>query len=96
MPRLIDADELKREFVGNRYGTKAIEYVIDNVPTVDAEPVRHGRWIYKEKVYNNAPYDSTARYECSECGYSDEHAIDVKVPYCWHCGAKMDEEKENA
>lgn len=34
--RLIDADELKKAFVGKRYGTKAIEYVIDNAPTVEA------------------------------------------------------------
>ncbi len=37
--RLIDADKLKRRFVGNRYGTKAIEYVIDNSPTVEAIPI---------------------------------------------------------
>ena len=37
--RLIKADEAKRAFIGNRYGTKAIEYVIDNVPTVEAIPI---------------------------------------------------------
>lgn len=37
--RLIDADELKRAFIGNRYGTKAIEYVIDDAPTVEAIPI---------------------------------------------------------
>lgn len=37
--RLIDADELKKAFIGNRYGTKAIEYVIDSAPTVKAIPV---------------------------------------------------------
>jgi len=42
--RLIDADKVKRAFIGNRYGTKAIEYVIDNVPTVKAIPVE---WIKK-------------------------------------------------
>ncbi len=40
--RLIKADEAKKAFIGNRYGTKAIEYVIDNVPTVEAIPVE---WI---------------------------------------------------
>lgn len=40
--RLIDADEVKRSFIGNRYGTKAIEYVIDNEPTVKAIPIE---WI---------------------------------------------------
>lgn len=44
MPRLIDADMVKRAFIGNRYGTKAIEYVIDDVPTVKAISVE---WIKK-------------------------------------------------
>lgn len=39
MPRLIDADELKKAFVGYKYGTRAIEYYIDNAPTVDAVEV---------------------------------------------------------
>lgn len=39
MQRLIDANKLKAEFIGKRYGTQAIEYVIDQQPTVDAEPV---------------------------------------------------------
>ena len=37
--RLIDAEEFKKTFVGNRYGTKAIEYYIDHAPTIDAVPV---------------------------------------------------------
>lgn len=45
--RPIDADEVKKAFIGNRYGTKAIEYVIDNAPTVKAIPVE---WIEK-KLY---------------------------------------------
>lgn len=36
--RLIDADELKKRFIGNRYGVKAIDYQIDNTPTVNAIP----------------------------------------------------------
>lgn len=47
MSRLIDADELKRAFIGNRYGTKAIEYVIDNTPTVKAIPIE---WIEKKAL----------------------------------------------
>lgn len=26
---------------------------------------------------------------CSECGAGDQHAVGVEVPYCWKCGAKM-------
>lgn len=43
--RLIDADKVKRAFIGNRYGTKAIEYVIDDAPTVKAIPID---WIEKK------------------------------------------------
>ena len=39
MPRLIDADKLKADFIGKRYGTQAIEYVIDQQPTVEAIPI---------------------------------------------------------
>lgn len=55
MSRLIDADELKRAFIGNRYGTKAIEYVIDEAPTVKAIPMG---WIskYSRKPISNADY----------------------------------------
>jgi hypothetical protein len=55
----------------------------------DAE--RHGHWIERSKVYPDFPYDSTYNYECSNCGYMDTHGANVEVPYCWHCGAKMDE-----
>ena len=52
--RLIKADEVKKAFIGNRYGTKAIEYIIDNVPTVKAIPVE---WIKKQKVdFQNEDY----------------------------------------
>lgn len=37
MERLIDANKLKADFIGNRYGTQAIEYVIDQQPTVDVD-----------------------------------------------------------
>lgn len=38
--RVINADEAKEAFIGNRYGTKAIEYIIDSVPTVEAIPIK--------------------------------------------------------
>lgn len=51
--RLIDADEVKKAFIGNRYGTKAIEYVIDNAPTVQAIPVEYIE-AFKREVRNVA------------------------------------------
>lgn len=51
---------------------------IDDMPTIDAEPVRHGRWIRMD--------DTFARWKCSECGAIESHS---GWEYC-HCGAKMD------
>ena len=48
MMRLIDANKLKADFIGKRYGVQAIEYVIDQQPTVDAvEVVRCKDCIHK-------------------------------------------------
>ena len=53
-------------------------------PTID--PVRHGRWI------NESEEDEchNVECECSLCHHKDIHAVSAIVPYCWHCGAKMD------
>ena len=52
-----------------------------SAPTVDAVPVRHGRWVMKEGEL--AFWD-----ECSECGKKIVH----RTPYydfCPNCGANM-------
>lgn len=83
MPRLIDANEiLKSEH--QHYDYMADEYYvrvrdIENAPTVDAEPVRHGHWEWD------------GDYICSNCG---ERGHRNKWNYCPNCGAKMDESKE--
>ena len=50
----------------------------------EAEPIKHGCWVYIRDEENNG------LYECSECHKGDIHAKTCKVPYCWNCGAKMD------
>lgn len=64
---------------------------INNQPTADVAPVRHGRW-----------YSRGGRFRCSVCdnkaflkdiggtgGWSHEYE-QQKSPYCPNCGAKMD------
>lgn len=51
---------------------------IKAAPTIDAEPVRHGRWIRMD--------DTHTRWKCSECGGVAESPL---FRHC-HCGAKMD------
>lgn len=67
---------------------------IDRIPSADVVEVRHGHWIYTAKVRPECPDDSDCYYECSECHAGDEHNKRVQVPYCWHCGARMDGEGE--
>lgn len=69
-----------------------IEFLSD-LPTIDAEPVRHGKWIKSE-----IPCEE---FVCSECGgacwYYDVNKNVSKSKYCQNCGAKMiaeDDENE--
>lgn len=52
----------------------------NDFPTVEAEPVRHGRWT-KEGCEYRYFY-----YKCNACGFVN----DAKSKYCPDCGAKMD------
>ena len=93
--RLIDADALLEQMKRtNRYFD--IKFDIMEEPAVDAEPVRHGRWIdcYGGKYANQL-------YECSECKgkalykyevdvLGKEHFVQALSDICPHCGAKMD------
>ena len=91
MPRLIDSDALMNLYAENEFSSDmgdAME-MLDHFPTVDAVPVRHGKWIY-----GNDFHWYTA--SCSECGY--QRRTDIKAAnwnawkYCPMCGARMDEE----
>lgn len=63
---------------------EALAYVVENAPTIEAEPVRHGRWIFKGKS------NGRSIYQCSEC----KNDISGSAAYCKECGAKMDQEAE--
>lgn len=123
MPRLIDADALKK-VVEDRYmsacvqtapgtrqngrnihygiaiGMNFVRNVIAEQPTIDAKPVRHGRWEYKEDWFDNGFTILTLHfYRCSECGFRtnrDNPGDDKKClyHYCPNCGAKMDAKEE--
>ena len=98
--RLIDADALDFCFpmpddfnsTLKQIGIEMAKARVVNAPTIEAEPVRHGRWIISGKEYRNQ--DVT----CSECG--DKHETYgwprkqlekeyQKKHYCPNCGAKM-------
>lgn len=60
---------------------------LEDAPTVDAEPVRHGRW--QEETYMDGTY-----WECSVCGYEwdliEGTPTENRMNYCPQCGVKMD------
>ena len=70
-----------------------VERVIKSMPTVDAKPVRHGKFIGTE--YDGYADGCPVYYEwkCSECGciFEDDEPT---YNYCPNCGAKMDGEGE--
>ena len=90
--RLINADELKKKLEAEHCDCE-IMALIYNMPTIDAEPVKHGRWIiHREEIfepnrsecYINRPLPT----ECSVCGFAEMRAS--RFAFCPNCGARMD------
>ena len=67
MPRYIDADlilpEMESKFDMQELYLPANfqEFIVDEIPTADVAPVRHGRWIEQEQCEESL-------YSCSACG----------------------------
>ena len=121
MPRLIDADELEKDyrnqfesvykhirdsvnpsdFFVERHAAYNKELVrmemeafckyLQSRPTIDAEPVRHGRWGETQVIGYDGIHPVYGK-PCSKCGYETEL---YKPNYCPNCGAKMDGGKDN-
>lgn len=60
---------------------------INNIKTIDAEPVRRGHWIERDGIFKDGVI-KVDHLECSECGKTQRRYRDT--PYCPNCGAKMD------
>ena len=67
------------------YKASSIYAVIDNAPSADVAPVRHGRWIWNEE----GEIDWEQFYRCSNCGNKEYWESN----FCPKCGAKMDLEE---
>ena len=79
--RLIDADELLTAFPADDEPTvtkSCVCMTIQRMPTVDATPVRWGRWVKRPK--------NAIGYDCTACGKS---AVSNNFDYCPNCGADM-------
>ena len=96
--RILDADELRKQMYHEAFETdtdmqkwdsgcwiryKMFENVIENAPTIEAEPVRHGQW-KQNKYYPHIII-------CNECGEPYELSNSMEHwNYCPNCGCKMD------
>ena len=94
--RLIDAEELLRRgldyFVEEYQGTEEeferteLKELVDDSQTVDAVPVRHGKWIQRTEYIDDMGFTGC---RCSECNYWKPMGV---WHYCPNCGSRMDEE----
>ena len=62
--------------------------------TIEAEPVRHGRWVRLSYGCYADGYPVYDEWECSECHFVCEGEGEPNLNYCPNCGAKMDGGKE--
>ena len=74
--------------------SRCVEFrTIKQLPAIDAEPVRHGRWVF-QKGDNKETVDG---WICTRC----KSGFHTKVPYfeafkyCPMCGARMDGGADN-
>lgn len=66
-----------------RFGIALAINKVKTAPTVDAEPVRHGKWL--KFIDNGIEYQT-----CSECNY--DMPVGGADYWCQKCGCRMDGE----
>jgi len=77
--RLIDADALMRDIEQYHLSDGKFQHWVEVQQTVDAVPVRHGKWVWND-------YGGVGNYHCSEC----LKICNERHDYCPSCGARMD------
>lgn len=70
-----------------RGGIRVALRCMEQTPAIDAEPVRHGRWVAIDRIASGFPW----KLRCNRCGVPQ----DYPHTYCPNCGAKMDAKEEN-
>lgn len=78
-----------------KYFCNVVSAISDEIPAVDAEPVRHGKWLKPSRMLPPEHHD---KKRCSVCANFALHDRLCRVRlsnYCPSCGAKMDNERED-
>ena len=92
--RPIDAEALQGKEVCGTIGDISGDFIpafeIALAPTIEAEPIRHGR----PKYIFTQPRSmiSDCKVICKECGYTKSRVDGEIIRHCQYCGAKMDGE----
>lgn len=96
---LINRDALKKEYcdccvvspdcMGSGCKIYNARCLIEELPTIDAEPVKHGQWIHIRTS------GVISVWKCSECDNTITANFANTNPsnhdkFCYNCGAKMD------
>lgn len=87
-----DAIDIFKQFKKRKWISMPIEQVIEIisvVPYVEAEPIKHGRWVYVKTIINGEK-----EYKCSECNaplYCYGTPKQAHYEWCYSCGTRMDE-----
>ena len=94
--KLIDAEKLKKHYAwwDDDERRALFDQIVDAQPTIDAEPVRHGKWKWLSCTYDRVPKEM--EYECSECHHKTiVHGDNMPwEKYCPNCGCRMDAEDD--
>ena len=86
---LLEAMKKRKNYVGRLSDPVCL---VEDAPTVDAVPVKHGRWIdNKDSIIGEI-----IERNCSLCGQRTTGLYDHFFPYCPNCGAKMDGERRES
>ena len=103
MSRLIDADELFKEFeraawYNNADRDEIAEEILLQMPTINPDDLRpRGRWILGHVEPGYFTPGGNRPWICSNCGYLTSWMLDKpKENFCPNCGAKMIGENDEA
>lgn len=85
---LIDADALMVQ-LANKHAHSwgkverafgEVAEMLNNAPTIDAEPVRHGRWEWYEEPYDSRNPDGDFGWRCSCCKQDLANELSIGIP----------------
>lgn len=83
-----DGHDDERFTEGYNFAVCEIREGLKGLTTVETKPVRHGKWIEETEPDENGNVITM----CNQCYHTDEHCKNMKIPYCWYCGADMRED----